>query len=48
MPCTRLTSSKATQLMFWYLYARLYDGTVAADYYQSMAVVERRMALPED
>ena len=29
-------------------YARLYDGTVAADYYQAMAVVERRMALPED
>ena len=29
-------------------YARLYDGTVAADYYQAMAMVERRMALPED
>jgi integrase len=29
-------------------YARLYDGTVAADYYGAMAVVERRMALPED
>jgi len=29
-------------------YARLYDGTVAADYYQAVAVVERRMALPED
>jgi integrase len=29
-------------------YARLYDGTVAADYYRAMAHVERRMALPED
>lgn len=29
-------------------YARLYDGTVAADYYQAMAVVERQMTLPED
>jgi site-specific recombinase XerD len=29
-------------------YARLYDGTVAADYYQAMADVERRLALPED
>jgi site-specific recombinase XerD len=29
-------------------YARLYDGTVAADYYGAMAMVERRMALPED
>jgi hypothetical protein len=29
-------------------YARLYDGTVAADYYQAMAVIERRLALPED
>ncbi|NMD30586.1 MAG: phage integrase family protein [Chloroflexi bacterium] len=29
-------------------YARLYDGTVAADYYQAMSGVERRMALPED
>jgi hypothetical protein len=29
-------------------YARLYDGTVAADYYQAMAVIERQMALPED
>ena len=29
-------------------YARLYDGTVAADYYGAMAVIERRMALPED
>jgi hypothetical protein len=29
-------------------YARLYDGTVAADYYQAMTVVERQMALPED
>jgi integrase len=26
-------------------YARLYDGTVAADYYQAMAAVERRLAL---
>ncbi|MBP7690219.1 MAG: phage integrase family protein [Thermoflexales bacterium] len=29
-------------------YARLYDGTVAADYYRTMAQVERQMALPED
>lgn len=29
-------------------YARLYDGTVAADYYQAMSGVERRLALPED
>jgi site-specific recombinase XerD len=29
-------------------YARLYDGTVAADYYSAMAEVERRLALPED
>jgi integrase len=29
-------------------YARLYDGTVAADYYGAMALVEQRMALPED
>jgi integrase/recombinase XerD len=29
-------------------YARLYDGTVAADYYAAMGVVERRLALPED
>ncbi|MDD5760079.1 MAG: hypothetical protein PHI06_13470 [Desulfobulbaceae bacterium] len=29
-------------------YARLYDGTVAADYYGAMATVERRLALPED
>ncbi len=29
-------------------YARLYDGTVAADYYGAMALVERCMALPED
>jgi integrase/recombinase XerD len=29
-------------------YARLYDGTVAADYYQAMAMVERQLALPED
>lgn len=29
-------------------YARLYDGTVAADYYQAMAVIEQRLALPED
>lgn len=28
--------------------ARLYDGTVAADYYGAMAVIERRLALPED
>ena len=29
-------------------YARLYDGTVAADYYGAMAEIERRLALPED
>jgi site-specific recombinase XerD len=29
-------------------YARLYDGTVAADYYGAMVAVERRLALPED
>ena len=29
-------------------YARLYDGAVAADYYGAMAVIERRLALPED
>ncbi len=29
-------------------YARLYDGTIAADYYQAMAQVEGRFALPED
>jgi len=29
-------------------YARLYDGTVAADYYQAMALIERQMGLPED
>ncbi|MBI4733106.1 MAG: tyrosine-type recombinase/integrase [Chloroflexi bacterium] len=29
-------------------YARLYDGTVAADYYQAMNLVERQLALPED
>ena len=29
-------------------YARLYDGTVAADYYGAMVEVERRLALPED
>jgi len=29
-------------------YARLYDGTVAADYYSAMALVDRRMALFED
>ncbi|OGO72174.1 MAG: hypothetical protein A2Z49_10310 [Chloroflexi bacterium RBG_19FT_COMBO_56_12] len=29
-------------------YARLYDGTVAADYYSAMSEVERRLALPED
>ncbi len=28
-------------------YARLYDGTIAADYYRAMAQVEQRMALPE-
>jgi site-specific recombinase XerD len=29
-------------------YARLYDGTIAADYYQAMQSVERQLALPED
>lgn len=29
-------------------YARLYDGTVAADYFGAMAVVEQRLALSED
>ncbi len=29
-------------------YARLYDGTVAADYYSAMNRVERQLALPED
>jgi integrase/recombinase XerD len=29
-------------------YARLYDGTVAADYYRAMAQIERQMSLPED
>jgi hypothetical protein len=29
-------------------YARLYDGTVAADTYQAMATFERQLALPED
>jgi len=29
-------------------YARLYDGTVAADYYRAMRQIERRMSLPED
>jgi integrase/recombinase XerD len=29
-------------------YARLYDQTVAADYYRAMAHVERQLALPED
>jgi len=29
-------------------YARLYDGTLAADYYRAMALVESRLALPED
>jgi len=29
-------------------YARLYDGTVAADYFQAMSLIERRLALPED
>lgn len=28
-------------------YARLYDGTVAADYYRAMAEVESRLALAE-
>ena len=29
-------------------YARLYDGTVAADYYQAMSLIENRLSLPED
>ncbi len=29
-------------------YARLYDGTVAADYYAAINQVERKLALPED
>jgi len=29
-------------------YARLYDGTVAADYYGAMALVEKQLSLPED
>ncbi len=29
-------------------YARLYDGTVVADYYSAMTRVERQLALPED
>jgi integrase len=29
-------------------YARLYDGTVAADYYRAMALVESRLMLQED
>ena len=29
-------------------YARLYDGTIAADYYSAMAMIERQMHLPED
>jgi integrase/recombinase XerD len=29
-------------------YARLYDGTLAADYYSAMNQVERQLALPED
>ena len=29
-------------------YARLYDGTVAADYYAAMALIEKRLAMPED
>lgn len=29
-------------------YARLYDGTVAADYFSAMHKVERQLALPED
>jgi site-specific recombinase XerD len=30
------------------IYARLYDGTIAADYYRAMVMVERQLALPED
>ena len=29
-------------------YARLYDGTLAADYFSAMHQVERQLALPED
>ena len=29
-------------------YARLNDGTIAADYYSAMAMIERQMHLPED
>ena len=29
-------------------YARLYDGTAAADYYRAMRTVEQQLALPED
>jgi integrase len=29
-------------------YARLYDGTVAADYFQAMNLIEKQLALPED
>jgi len=29
-------------------YARLYDGTLAADYFSAMRQVERQLALPED
>ena len=29
-------------------YARLYDGTVAADYYRAMLQIERPLMLPED
>ncbi len=29
-------------------YARLYDGTLAADYYSAMNKIERQFALPED
>jgi len=29
-------------------YARLYDGTVAADYFAAMTLIEQRLAMPED
>jgi site-specific recombinase XerD len=29
-------------------YARLYDGTIAADYYSAMGIIEHHMHLPED
>jgi len=29
-------------------YARLYDGTVANDYYQAMSTIEKQSSLPED